>query len=200
MKNKKIMKSISIFSLILAMICSSVLLSPVKASTQNENNMVEFDLSNMDVGDVYIDYQDVDNNEYVKIELIEYTPLEGPQSRAIEGETEWSGTIPDGTYTLRPSKSYGVYEYSFKMTIIIANNTATINRVFSPVTDCYLVENNSRDLRIVTPKSTPTIDALAKMTWLQTNSVGGTSVGTFSAYLGCYVSHAPNSYKVYWRI
>ena len=86
------------------------------------------------------------------------------------------------------------------MTVTINGATATINRVFSPVTDCYLVSNQSRELKIITPTSSPNIEALAEMSWEQTNSVSGTNAGTFSAYLGCFVRHYSTSYKVYWRI
>lgn len=194
---KKLLLSFVVICASLCM-CFGINVSDVNALDNSSVDFLEIDFTKLNVGDVFREYQDEDKNEYVQIEVLDFEPSN--ITRAIEGETGWSGSIPNGTYTLRPSKVYGPYEYSFKMTITVNGATATINRVYSPVTDSPLLLNQSRTLNIITKVSSPSVSALAEMSWEQTNSVAGTSAGTFSAYLGCYVCHTSTCYKVYWRI
>lgn len=189
-------KKCKIYAVVMSLLLCLCGINDIYANEQMEMSSITFNLENMKVGDVVREYQGID--EYVQIELLSYEPLNS--SRAIEDETTWSGSIPDGTYTLRPSKVYGAYNYSFKMTIIVDGLSTTIARVYSPVTDCPLALTQTRTLSIITERSTENLEALAEMSWEQTNSVDGTSVGTFSSYLGCMIRYRVNDYKVYWRI
>ena len=110
-------------------------------------NYLKLIFAKVKVEDVFRKYQDKEKNKYVQIEILDFEPSN--KSWTVESKTGWSGSIPNGTYSLRPSKVYGAYNYSFKMTVTIDGVTA-ISRSFSLVTDYLLIANQPRKLKIMT--------------------------------------------------
>lgn len=158
---------------------------------------IELDTSSLQIGDSIVVYENKNDDYKVVVDVIECDYLN--TTRDI-GNSGWSdGTIPLGTYTLKPhieKASLGLQYAGFTEKVKLTSKEITILEVHSEDITCGIELSISNvKLSIINKSVSGSVSAKASMTWLSHEN------GLNSSY-NCYLTSEINSnsqHRISWK-
>lgn len=193
---KKLFKCLLVAALFIGSAISNNLYE-VKAEEAlvGEYGEVIIDFTNAKVGDVYRVYENEETGDFVEVEIVDYKPNSNSISPRIE-YGNWSGSMPEGTWTLVPRRSYGIYYAEFCLDVKVGYYTSEILAVYSPAVFVPGGAVTSPTLDIIRSQTASGLNAMAEMKWTQNMTITGVSAAGMSAYLRCDIMHQYARYRI----